>query len=1002
MFASPPRPRPRPARRRRGPLLPTIAILAGIAIVVVILSHVWTEALWFNQLGYLQVLWTEWGTRAVLFVVGFAVMAVAVAGSLRFAYHSRPVYAPSTPEQTSLDQYREAIEPLRRLVMLVGPVLLGLFAGGAAAQRWDTVQLAMHAQRVGTTDPQFHLDLGFYMFTLPLLRFTVSFLMAVVILSGIGALATHYLYGGLRLGPAAKGNRTTRAARVHLSVLAAVLLVLIAASYWLDRYSLLMKNSAGQKFAGATFTDVHAVMPSKAILTVAALVVAAAFVYSAITGNWRLPGIGVALMLLSAIVVGGIYPAIVQRFQVQPNQQDAEKEYIQRNIDSTRQAYGLTDVKTSEYPAKVTAEAGALRSDAETTNSIRLLDPQLVSPSFKQLQQIRGFYDFPQTLSVDRYTVNGQSRDTVIAVRELDLNGLSDSQRNWVNNTTVYTHGYGVVAAYGNTRGANGQPAFWEGGIPSSGDIGTYEPRIYFGETSPPYSIVGGPDGSTGWEFDYPDDTGGSGSLNTRFPTQTVSAGPSIGNLWNKIMYSIKFGDEQILFSNRVTPQSQILYDRNPRDRVAKVAPYLELDGRVYPAVIDGRVKWIIDGYTTSDQYPYSASQSLSDATTDSVTQTSSNVQALQPKTVNYIRNSVKATVDAYDGSVDLYTWDTQDPVLKAWSKVFPTSVKPISDISGALMSHIRYPEDLFKVQRTLLAKYHVTDAGQFFSGNDFWANPLDPTTTTEKVDQPPYYLTLQMPDQKSANFSLMSTFIPAGSTAREVLTGYLAADAEAGNVAGKPSPDYGTLRLLTLPRDSTVPGPGQANSAFTADATVSNELNILGRGDSSVLRGNLLTLPVGGGLLYVQPVYVQASSGTTFPLLQRVLVSFGNKIGFAETLDEALNQVFGGNSGAQAGDAGSGGAPSPSPSPSGSPSPTPSGTPSASASPTPSPSGSSTGGDATARADLQSALQAASQAMKDGQAALAANDFAAYGAAQSRLDAAIQAAIDAQARLGS
>jgi len=996
-FADAPRPRPRPAlRRRRSPLIPTIVALVAAVVILLVVAQLATQVMWFDQLGFSQVLWTEWGTRTALFVLGFAVMAAAVSASLQYAYRARPVYAPTTNEQVNLDQYREAIEPLRRLVMIVGPLVLGLFGGGAASQRWQTVQLFLHRQEVGSTDAQFGLDLGFYMFTLPVLRFAVSFLMTSVVLSAVVAVATHYLYGGIRIGGGAPGPRTTRQARVHLSVLGAVLLLLVAASYWLDRYSTLTKSTVANdrvRFAGATFTDVHAVIPSKAILAVAALVVAAAFVVNAFAGNWRIPAIGVGLMIVSAVVVGGIYPAVVQRFQVQPNQQDKEAEFIQRNIEATRVAYGLTNVEVDEYEATVTAEQGALRQDAETTAEIRLLDPQIVSPSFRQLQQIRGFYNFPESLSVDRYTIDGESRDTVIAVRELNVVGLPEAQRNWINERTVYTHGYGVVAAYGNTRGARGAPAFWEGGIPSTGSMGEYEPRIYFGQTSPVYSIIGAPEGDEGWEFDFPDDTSGTGQQVTAFPTKDVSAGPEIGNLWTELLFALKFGDEQILFSNRVHADSQILYDRDPRARVAKVAPYLELDGRVYPAVVDGRVKWIVDGYTTSDQYPYSASQSLEEATIDSLTEASATIQTLAPKTVNYIRNSVKATVDAYDGSVELYAWDAEDPVLRAWSSVFPASLKPVSEISGDLMSHIRYPEDLFKVQRTLLGQYHVTSAAEFFSGNDFWVNPGDPELSNPAVKQPPYYLTLKMPDQAEPVFSLMSTFIPAGDNARNILTGYLAANAEAGNTPGVVAETYGTLRLLELPRDSTVPGPGQAVSYFKADPIAGNELNILSQQGSTVRRGNLLTLPVGGGLLYVQPVYVQASSGTTYPLLQRVLVAFGDQVGYAQTLDEALNQVFGGDSGADAGDAGTG---------DGGVTPTAPPTTEPTAPPTSGPTTEPTvpPGTGDARADLRDALERAGQAIQDGQDALADGDFAAYGEAQDRLDAAIQDAMDAEARL--
>jgi uncharacterized protein len=952
---------------------------------VVILSQVWTEVLWYRQLGYQTVVYVEWGTRLVLGLLGFVIMAGAVLASLTVAYRTRPVYAPSDPEQQNLDQYREAIEPLRRLVGIAAPLVLGLAAAGAAAAQWDTVQLFLHRQPFGMTDAQFGLDLGFYVFTLPVLRFIVSFVMAVTVLSGIIGIATHYLYGGIRVAAPAGSPRTSVAARRHVSIIGAIIMIDIGAGFWLDRYSLLMKSSDAAKFAGAGFTDVNAVIPGKAILAVAAILVAGVFIWTGLRGNWRLPTIGVVALVIAGVVVGGMYPAIVQRFQVQPNQQDAESQYIQRNIDATRFAYGIDDVQVQEYDATVTAEAGQLRADAETTASIRLLDPTIVSPSFKQLEQIRGFYTFLDTLSVDRYTVDGESRDTVIAVRELNLAGLSASQQNWTNGVTVFTHGYGVVAAYGNTTAGRGAPEFFEGGIPSTGQLGDYEPRIYFGRNSPEYSIVGSSDGSQ-WELDYPTDNA-EGAESYSFPTETVSAGPSIGSWWNKLLYAVKFHSEQILFSSRVTSDSQILYDRDPLVRAQKVAPFLTLDGRVYPAVIDGRVKWVIDGYTTTDMIPYSASASLQEATTDSLTETSSTVTALQPDTVNYIRNSVKATVDAYDGSVDLYTWDLDDPVLKAWSATFPGTIQPMSAISGDLMNHIRYPEDLFKVQRTLLAKYHVTEAEQFFSGNDFWTNPADPTHTGSAV-QPPYYLTLKMPDEDAAVFSLMSTYIPAGKDAREVLTGYVAVNAEAGSTPGEPSPDYGTIRLLELPRDSTVPGPGQASANFTADTEISSQLNLLKQGDSTIRRGNLLTLPVGGGLLYVQPVYVQASSGATFPLLQRVLVSFGDSIGFAPTLEEALDQVFAGDSGAVTGDTTAspddGSTPTPAPSETGDQT-TPDTDPATSA----------------ARADLAQALADANQAIQDSQDALAANDFTAYGEAQSRLDEAVKRALDAESRLG-
>jgi len=972
--------------------VPTIVVLAVLGVLLMIAAQVWTEVLWYQQVGYVDVLRTEWLTRIGLFVLGFTLMAGSTFAALSVAYRTRPVYAPSTPEQASLDQYREMIEPLRKLVTIGAPALLGFFAGLAASAQWETVLLYANGGDFGVDDPQYGLDLSFFLFDLPALRFGVSFLLAVAVVAGIAGIATHYLYGGLRLGPGT-GERTTPAARVQLSVTAAVIMLLIGANYWLDRYSLLTKS--GDRFQGASYSDVNAVLPSKAILTGVAVLVAILFLVAAVRGTWRIPTVGVGLMVVSAIVIGGIYPAVVQRFQVAPNEQEAEAEFIQRNIDATNAAFGLDEVEITSYDATLVAEQGALREDAETTASIRLLDPAIVSPSFRQLQQNKQYYDFPNTLSVDRYEIDGESRDTVIAVRELNLDGLGSGQRTWVNDHTVYTHGFGVVAAYGNTTGADGRPAFFQGGIPSTGSLGDYEPRIYFGKSLPNYSIVGAPEGSGDWELDYPDDAAG-GQVNTTFPTESVDAGPSIGSLWNKLLFALRFGSEQILFSERVTVDSQILYDRDPHDRVAKVAPYLTLDSRVYPAVVDERVVWIVDGYTTSDSYPYSAARQLDDVTVDALTATSDTVATLAPIEVNYVRNSVKATVDAYSGEVTLYAWDTEDPVLAAWTSAFPSAVQPMSEISGDLMSHLRYPEDLFKVQRNLLATYHVNDAAEYYSGQDFWRNPQDPIT--DSLTQPPYYLTLQMPGQDAPVFSLTSTFVPGGNTDREVLTGFLAVDAEPGNEDGVRREGYGQLRLLELPRNSTVPGPGQVQNNFDSSPEVSQSLNLLRQGSSTVVSGNLLTLPVGGGLLYVQPVYVQSTQGTRFPLLQRVLVSFGEQIGFAETLDEALDQVFGGDSGVDGVTPGEDAEEVPDAPVDGEvgaePTPAPTTTPSAS------PSDGPTAPAGDARSRLDAALAEANDALRAGQAALAAGDFAAYGDAQDRLSIALEAAIAAEAEL--
>jgi hypothetical protein len=934
-------------------------------------ANVWTDVLWYQQLGYFEVFVTENLSRILIFLAGFALMFAAVFYAIRIAYHARPVYAPDSEMRDNLNRYQAQLEPVRRVVMVGLPILFGLFAGSAAASQWQRVLLFINQVPFDQQDPLFGLDISFYVMTLPFLGFITGFLISVVVVAGIAGILTHYLYGSIRL--LERGVFTSRAAQIHLAVTGATFLILLGVNFWLDRYAAL--QSDGGRWAGALYTDVNAVIPTKAILAVAAVLVAILFIVAAIIGRWRLPVIGTAMLIITSILAGGVYPWVIQQFQVRPSEQTLERDYIDRNIKMTRAAYGLDQIQVDRYNATNTATTGALAPDAQTTANIRLLDPNLISDAFAQLEQYRPYYQFPEALNVDRYEVDGKIQDTVIAVRELNPVNVATNQQGWLNQHVVYTHGYGVVAAKGNKFTVDGKPEFLQSGIPSTGVLGddsTYQPRIYFGENSPEYSIVGAPDGAAPREQDRP--SGKEGEADNQY-TFEGNGGPNVGSFFNKVLYSIKFQSSDLLLSDGVNAESQILYDRNPRERVEKVAPYLTVDGNAYPAVVDGRVKWIVDGYTTSQFYPYSQQEQLSAATADSQTSAGRSV-ALPNSSVNYIRNSVKATVDAYDGSVTLYAWDDQDPILKAWQKVYPTSLKPYSEMSGDVMSHVRYPEDLFKVQRELLGRYHVTDPGSFYQAKDVWSVPNDPTVDTD-VKQPPFYMSLQMPDQDTPAFQLTSSFIPqiVNGTARNVLYGFLAADSDAGNEKGVKADSYGKLRLLQIPPEIQVPGPGQAQNKFNSDPTVSQALNLLRQGASEVLNGNLLTLPVGGGILYVQPVYLKSTGETSYPTLQRVLVAFGDKVGFAPTLDGALKQLFGGDSGAAAGDSDNTGQTPPTPGE------------------TPPPS-------AGAQADLKAALEAANAAIKAGQTALAAGDFAAYGEEQKKLAAALQKALDAEVKI--
>lgn len=953
--------------RGRAPLVVTLIVLGAIVAGFLFFASLYSEVLWFDHLGYLEVLLTSWGGSVAMFVIGFVAMFLPVWLSINLAYRFRPVYAKLSNE---LDRYRQMIDPLRKLAMLGVPALLGLLSGLATASTWPTFLLWMNRTPFGETDPEFGLDIGFYVFELPVYSSVISFASTIVLLSAALAAATGLLYGAISI--AGREVRISRTMRIQLGVLGVLYFAIQAVNLWLQQYNAVVAPSSGFLAFGAGFTEANATIPARAIMAGIAVLVALLFLITAIIGRWRLAIVGTALYLVSGLVIGTGYPSIIQRFQVDPSARTLEAPFIERNIEATRAAYGVSEIEEISYNASTDTSPGALRADAATTANIRIIDPALVTDAFAQLEQFRQYYRFPTYLDVGRYDVDGEITDTVIAAREINLDGLNS--QSWYNNTIVYTHGYGVVAAYGNQRTVDGQPNFIESGIPVSGTLGEYEPRIYFGENSPPYSIVGGPEGGPQLELDFP--SGGEGNENNATYTYTGDGGPALSSVFRQLVYALKFQSEQIILSDAITPQSQILYDRNPSVRVQKVAPYLTLDSDPYPAIVDGRVVWIIDAYTTSNNYPYSTPVQVSEAIAD----TYRPAPQIAFDTVNYMRNSVKATVDAYSGEVTLYAWDTEDPVLAAWSKIFPTSLESQSEMSESLLGHIRYPSDLFKVQRSILGAYHVTDPGTFYSSEDEWVTPNDPVSNPAAPRlQPAYYLTMKVPGSDAPGFTLYSTFIPraTGEASRNVLYGYLAANADYG-------PDYGKLTLLRLPKQTTVPGPGQVQAQFDSDATVGQQLNLLRQGQTEVISGNLLTLPVGGGLLYVQPVYVRSTGDTSYPLLRKILVSFGDKIAFEDTLDQALDSLFGGDSGAEAGDS-NGEVSTEEPTTE---------APEEGAGETPAPAPTPDADGVVISMELQAALQDARQALLDREAAYRANDLVAAAEADQRLTEALNRAL--------
>ncbi|MEA5117420.1 MAG: UPF0182 family protein, partial [Propionicimonas sp.] len=871
---------------RRGPLIPTI-VIAGLLIVgFLVFSEIWTEKLWFDSVSYQTVFTTQLFTRVWLFVVFFLVMAGLVGLNMWLAFRMRPLGSRSGSSQV-LERYADLLASNLTLSLLLPAAFFGVIGGMTAQAATLDVLAWLNRTPFGEVDPYFGLDIGFYVFELPIWRDLLGFAMSALFFALIGAAAVHFTVGGIQLGRGAASGSRPSAARRHLSILAGLLLVVYGLQSLVDRYAYLVAD--GTIFTGLHYTDDHARLGAKLVMAVIAFICAALFFLNAFVNRWVLPVTGLVLMLVSGLILQLIYPAIVQSFQVSPNEPDKEGTYMQHHIDATRKAFGISEVETTAYDAVTDVRPGQLKEDAEALPGIRLIDPARVGAAFEQLQQVRGYYSFPDVLDVDRYVVDGVERDMVVAAREMNLNNVPDKA--WNNIHTVYTHGYGMVAAYGNRRQSDGQPEWVERDLPPSGALGEYEGRIYFGEKSDQFAIVGREPGQAPIELDTP---GGGKGGGEQYNVYAGTGGVPIGSIVNRLLYAAHFMDLNFLLSDRVNSQSKLLYNRTPRERVEQVAPWLTLDNNSYPAVVDGRLVWIVDAYTTSRSYPNSELVGLRQSTSDSQTRTTGATGLDQM--VNYLRNSVKAVVDASNGTVALYAWDESDPILQTYAKAFPGTVQPKDAISPDLLAHLRYPEDLFKVQREILRRYHMTDPASWYQQSDLWQVPNDPVTNTGEANEPPYYLSIKWPTDDAPVFSQTSVFVPRG---RSNLASYLAVVAEAT------SPDYGKLRVLRMSDTHQIDGPGQTFNAMTANSRVAEVLRpYLNQGSAAASYGNLLTLPMGAGLLYVLPVYTQRQgSNGSYPVLTYVIVRFGQSVGIGATLQEALDETFKGDAGAETGE---------------------------------------------------------------------------------------------------
>jgi uncharacterized membrane protein (UPF0182 family) len=878
-------------------LLVVVLVLVAVFYAFLAFVNIRTNVLWYGSLHAGSVYGTILGAQILLFVVFGGLTALAVAASLLVVVRRRPRFRPDPNRQKWRARFLRYESRVRVWLIVVVSAWLGVRAGSRATHRWQTYLMWKHSVSWGQQDSQFHRDISYFVSVWPFHKMVVTYLSSIVVTCLVVTVIASYLYGALRIR--GRGPRMTPSFKAQISLLLGFYLVLKAASYWLGRFAL--STSTRGPVTGLSYTDQHAVLPARTVLVVVAILCALVLFANLRLRRLRYAVLGLAAMAAAAVLIGGVWPTLVARYREQPSASTLDRTSIERNQAATLKAFGL-DNEVSTQPYGSTGNGAgrttgkALLAEARQIAQIRLLDPNQLTPTFNVKQQLQAYYNFKSTLDIDHYPLAGRQRDLAVAVRELNLSGISRST--WTNRHLVYTHGYGVVAAPTDRMDPKtGTPVFVNGGLPPQNRIPVSTPQIYFGQNSPSYSIVGQPPGSTDdLEFDYPQSSGSSGAVHT---TYAGGGGVPIGSRFDRFLYAVKLHDPNIFFSSELNSGSKLLTVRDPRSRVAKVAPWLTLDGDVYPTVVGGHVEWVVDGYTSTSSYPASQKVNLRSATTSSLTKTGSTV--VQPNTsVNYLHNSVKATVDAYTGKVTLYSWDQAaqpDPILKTWESAFPGLVQPESSIPADLLPHLRYPQDLFNVQRSLLTNYHVADPRDFYNGSSFWKIPNDPTvaatntlnrngtsSSSSSPTLPSVYMSMSATGDGTAGYALSTPMVTLNY---RDLAGFLTVNAQ-------PGPDYGKFTLLEFPAGQSIGSPSQIQNDIESDNAISKALTLQRTGNSKVVLGNLLTIPLAGEVLYVEPVYTQAVGGNSFPILRHVIAAYGNgQPAFKPTLGAALRQAI-------------------------------------------------------------------------------------------------------------
>ncbi len=880
-----------PRRPPRTPGRGRAFLVIGVVVLFLVLTSLrgiagfYTDYLWFDSLGKSSVFSGVLGAKIALAVIFTGAFFVMLWANLVIADRLAPPFRPAGPDEEFLERYHDLVAGRTGWVRAGVSALLALIAGAGVSSEWNSWLLFTHGGSFGVKDPQFQTDVGFYVFKLPFLSFVSGWLFASLLIVLIVTAVAHYLNGGIRVS--SMGQRVTPVVKAHLSVLLGLLALVKAVGYWLQRYELTV-SSRGY-VDGAGYTDVKAQLPAIYLLLCISVAAFILFIINIWRRGWTLPVLGVSLWALVAVVAGAIYPEFIQRVRVTPNESQKERPYIERNLEATKVAMGLSeeegDVIIENFDLNTDVDTIDLAANEASVRNIRIWDPsrEILGQTFPQLQRTRDFYAV-NDVDIDRYQLGGESTQVVLSVRDLNTAGVP--QKSWVGQHLAYTHGYGAIVAPANAKDENGAPVFVGKDVPYDTDqpaLKLTQPAVYFGEELGSYVITD----TKVREIDF------QGNEGTEYTTYDGDDGVKLDGPLKRAAFALRFGAPNLLLSSQLKGDSKVLYIRDIRDRVEALAPFLHYDADPYPVLIEGRIKWMIDAYTTTNRYPYA--------------QTGDNEQ-LDARSglrhdFNYVRNSVKAVVDAYDGTTDFYVMPVDDPIIEAYRDAFPKLFQDFDDMPDGLKSHLRYPEDLFRVQSKMWGKYHIKEAQEFYGGDDSWDVARDPGTTgaaqaTRTTDAngntvtsrntriEPYYLFTKLPGRDEPEFILLRPFVPVSrEDDNQVLTAFMVGQSDGD--------DYGKLRVYRMPRGQTVNGPAIVQGEIQRSTDVSESETLLAGPGSTVSYGSLTFIPIDGGLVYVRPFYV-TSSDSKIPGLEKVIVYFQGNVAIRDTLQEALTAVFG------------------------------------------------------------------------------------------------------------